>query len=93
MLKIKNRKRYVRKQKADTSKDDELDLLGDKDMDSFTGSRADLEDAADNLFPSPPCPQLYNRKWSLSSKNPWVLSLTFNCNSKWGFSRPLCLRP
>ena len=39
-----------------TSKDDELDLLGD-DVDSFTGSNADLESAADNLFTSPPRPQ------------------------------------
>ena len=42
MLKIKNRKRYVRKQKADSSKD-ELDLLGDEDVESFTGSQANLE--------------------------------------------------
>ena len=47
MLKIKNRKRYVRKQKADNSKDNELDLLRDKDVESF---------AADNLFASPLCP-------------------------------------
>ena len=52
VLKIKNRKRYVRKQKADTSKDDELDLLGDKEVVSFTGSQADLEGAADYLFAS-----------------------------------------
>ena len=26
-------------------------------MESFTGSQADLEGAADNLFASPPCPQ------------------------------------
>ena len=56
MLKIKNRKRYVRKQKADTSKHNELDLLGDEDVESFTGSQADLERAADNLFASPLCP-------------------------------------
>ena len=43
MTKIKNRKRYVRKQKADTSRDNELDLLGDEDVDSFTGSQTDLE--------------------------------------------------
>ena len=57
MSKIKNRKRYVRKQTADTSKDDELDLLGDEDVESFTGSQADLEGATDNLFASPPHPQ------------------------------------
>ena len=58
MLKISQRKRYIKKQKRDnaSSKDDELDLLGD-DMDSFTGSHADLESAADNLFTSPPHPQ------------------------------------
>ena len=50
MQKIKNRNRYVRKQKADTSKHDKLDLLGDEDVKSFTGSQADLEGAADNLF-------------------------------------------
>ena len=38
-----------------TSKDD-LDLLGD-DGDSFSGSQADLEGAAENLFSSPPRPQ------------------------------------
>ena len=39
-----------------SSKDDELDLLGD-DVESFTGTNADLESAADNLFTSPPRPQ------------------------------------
>ena len=57
LLKIKNRRRYVRKQKvADTSKD-ELDLLGDDDMEAFSGSQVDLEGAAENLFSSPPRPQ------------------------------------
>ena len=51
MKKIKNRKHYVRKQK------DELDLLGDEAVDSFTGSQADLEGAAAQLFASPPRPQ------------------------------------
>ena len=55
--KIKNRRRYTRKQKSDanTSKDD-LDLFGD-DEESFTGSQADLEGAAETLFSSPPRPQ------------------------------------
>ena len=58
LKKIQNRKRYLKKQKAETSsKDDELDLLGEGDGDSFTGSNADLESAADNLFTSPPRPQ------------------------------------
>ena len=59
LIKITHRKRYVKKQKRDTtsSKDHELDLLSDEDVDSFTGSHADLESAADNLFTSPPHPQ------------------------------------
>ena len=57
MKKIQHRKRYLKKQKAETSsKDNELDLLGQGDGDSFTGSNADLESAADNLFTSPPPP-------------------------------------
>ena len=55
LKKIQNRKRYLKKQKAEAScKDNELDLLGEGD--SFTGSNADLESAADNLFTSPPPP-------------------------------------
>ena len=37
LIKITHRKGYVKKQKRDTSKDDELDLLGEEDIDSFTG--------------------------------------------------------
>ena len=61
MKKIQHRKRYIKRQKADTSnaKDDELDLLGEGDEDSFTGSNTDLESAADNLFTSPPIPSPY----------------------------------
>ena len=69
-IKIKHRCRYIRKQKAsdaNTSKDD-LDLLGD-DGDAFSGSHADLEGAAENLFSSPPCPQPL-RFESLSLKTP-----------------------
>ena len=59
-IKIKHRRWYVRKQKAsdpcNTSKEDDLDLMGD-DVEAFSGSQADLEGAADNLFlhlpPSP----------------------------------------
>ena len=59
LIKITHRKRYVKKQKRDTtsSKDDELNLLGNEDVDSFTGSHADLESATDNLFTSAPRPQ------------------------------------
>ena len=58
MNKIQHRKRYIKKQKADASnaKDDKLNLLGEGNGDSFTGSNADLESAADNLFTSPPPP-------------------------------------
>ena len=35
-----------------TSKEDDLDLLGD-DVEAFSGSQADLEGAAENLFSSP----------------------------------------
>ena len=59
-IKIKHRRWYVGKQKAsdpfNTSKEDDLDLLGD-DMEVFSGSEADLEGAAENLFSSPPHPQ------------------------------------
>ena len=69
LIKITHRKRYVKKQKKDTSKDDDLDLLGDEDVESFTGSHADLESAADNLFTSPPRPQPLPFE-SLSLKTP-----------------------
>ena len=42
---------------CNTSKD-ELDLLGDDDVEAFSGSQADLEGAAENLFSSPR-PNLY----------------------------------
>ena len=58
MIKISHRKRYVKKPKSDLPKnDDELDLLGDQDVESFSGSHVDLESAADHLFTSPPPPQ------------------------------------
>ena len=58
MTKITHRKRYIKKQKPDTPKNyDELELLGDQEVESFSGSNADLESAADHLFTSPPCPR------------------------------------
>ena len=69
-IKIKHRRPYIRKQKTsdhNTSKDD-LELLGD-DGDAFSGSQADLEGAAENLFSSPPRPQPL-RFESLSLKTP-----------------------
>ena len=47
----------MRKQKSDNSKDNELDLRGDEEVESFTGSQADLEGATDNLFAFPTHPQ------------------------------------
>ena len=77
-IKIKNRRWYVRKQKAsdpcNTSKEDDLDLLGD-DMVAFSGSQADLEGAAENLFSSPPHPQPL-RFGSLSLKTPQTVPPT-----------------
>ena len=58
-IKIKHR-RYVRKQKAsdpcNTSKEDDLDLLGDY-VEAFSGSQTDLEGAAEILlrYNSLPC--------------------------------------
>ena len=58
MTKITHRKRYIKKQKSDAPKnDDEIELLGDLEVESFLGSYADLESAADHLFTSPPRPQ------------------------------------
>ena len=70
-------RRYVRKQKAsdpcNTSKDDDLDLLGDG-VEAFSGSQADLEGAADNLFSSLH-PQPLSFK-SLSLKTPQTVPPT-----------------
>ena len=61
LIKITHRKRYVKKQKKDTtsSKDDALDLLGDEDVDSFTGSHADLESAAPHPRVLSPYPSVH----------------------------------
>ena len=68
LIKIKHRRRYVWKQKGtdtcNTSKD-ELCLLGDDDVEVFSGSQADLEGAAENLFSSVPRAQ----PWSHSHLN------------------------
>ena len=58
-----------REQKSDISKDDDLDLLGNKAVESFAGSNADLEGVVDCLFASPPRPQPL-RLESLSLKTP-----------------------
>ena len=41
---------------CNTSKDDDLDLIGD-DVEAFSGSQAGLEGAAETLFSSSSCPQ------------------------------------
>ena len=78
LFKIKHRRRYIRKQKVsytcNTSKDDDLDLLGD-DVEAFSGSQADLESAVENLFSSPPRPQPL-RFESLSLRTPQTLPPT-----------------
>ena len=77
-IKIKHRRRYVRKQTAsdpcNASKEDDLDLLGD-DVETFSGSQADLEGAAENLVSSPPHPQPL-RFESLSLKTPQTVPST-----------------
>ena len=83
-IKIKHRHQYIRKQKTldpNTSKDD-LDLLGD-DGDAFSGSQADLEGAAENLFSSPPRPQpLHFESLSLNHKLSHPPQ-TLHCRIKW----------
>ena len=44
-------------------------------MQTFSGSEADLEGAADNLFSSPPCPQTLHFE-SLSLRTPQTVSPT-----------------
>ena len=77
-IKIKHRRRYVSKQKildsCNTSKEDDLDLLGD-DVEAFSGSQTGLEGAAENLFSSPPHPQPL-RFESLSLKTPQTVPPT-----------------
>ena len=59
LTKITHRKRYVKKPDKKSDKNEqELDLLGDNSVESFAGSQADLESAADHLFTSPTRPQL-----------------------------------
>ena len=55
--KISHRKCYAKKDKKDKAEDAGSELLGDNSVDSFGGSQAELELAADRLFTSPPRPQ------------------------------------
>ena len=58
---ITHRKRYTKKgdkksEKSDKNNDIDAELLGDNSIDSFGGSHAELEVAAECLFTSPPQP-------------------------------------
>ena len=60
--KITHRKSYTKKgdkksEKSDKNDDIDAELLGDNSIDSFGGSHAELEVAAECLFTSPPRPQ------------------------------------
>ena len=57
ITKISHRKRYTKKDKKDKAEDAVSELLGDNSVESFGGSQAELEMAADHLFTSPPRPQ------------------------------------
>ena len=73
-LKIKNRRRYDRKQKLDLSKDN-LDLLGNLDLEEvFSGSHEHLENTPQQ-YSSPPRPQ-YLCLQALSIKTPHNVSPT-----------------
>ena len=59
---------------CNTSKEDDLDLLG-HNVGAFSGSQADLGGAAENVFSSPPRPQPL-RFESLSLKTPQTVPPT-----------------
>ena len=70
ITKISHRKRYSKKSdKKEKAEDTGSELLGDNSIESFGGSQAELEMAADCLFTSPPHPQplLFE---ALSSRTP-----------------------
>ena len=70
ITKISHRKRYSKKSdKKDKAEDTGSELLGDNSIESFGGSQAELEMAADRLFTSPPCPQPLSFE-ALSSRTP-----------------------
>ena len=65
-----------------------MNLLGDEDVDSFTGSHADLQSAADYLFTSPPRPQplpfsSLSIKTQKLSHPPQVLPYSSRLNQIW----------
>ena len=67
---ISHRKHYSKKSdKKEKAEDTGSELLGDNSIESFGGSQAELEMAADCLFTSPPRPQPLSFE-ALSSRTP-----------------------
>ena len=69
ITKISHRKRYTKKDKKDKAEDAGSEFFGDNSVESFGGSHAELEMAADRLFTSPPRPQPLSFK-ALSTRTP-----------------------
>ena len=57
LAKITHGKRYSKKPDKNKAEDIDSELLGDNSSESYGGSQAELEVAANRLFTSPPCPQ------------------------------------
>ena len=57
LAKITHRKRYSKKSDKNKAEDMDSELLGDNSSESYGGSQAELEVAANRLFTSPPRPQ------------------------------------
>ena len=57
LAKITHRKRYSKKSDKNKAEDIDAELLGDNSSESYGGSQAELEVAANRLFTSPPRPQ------------------------------------
>ena len=57
LAKITHRKRYSKKSDKNKAEDIDSELLGDNSSESYGGSHAELEVAANRLFTSPPRPQ------------------------------------
>ena len=51
--KITHRKRYTKRDKKSDKQDESAEILGDNSVESFGGSQAELEIAAEHLFSSP----------------------------------------
>ena len=57
LAKITHRKRYSKKSDKNKAEDIDSELLGDNSSETYAGSHAELEVAANRLFTSPPRPQ------------------------------------